>query len=473
MDTAFDKAGPMPDPSRRRGAGPAIGLPGALILLLLIGLAPSTRASNCPCTVDSIAPMLEGVLPAVVNISTHTRVRMQPNPLLEDPFFRRFFALPEEQPKNLEQTSLGSGVIIDARKGYVLTNYHLIDKASEITVTLRNQQKFRATVVGADSGVDLALLRIKADGLTALPLADSSTVRVGDFVVAIGNPFGLGQTVTYGIVSALGRTGLGIEGYEDFIQTDASINPGNSGGPLVNMHGQLVGINTAIVGPSGGNVGIGFAIPSSMAQSVVQSLEKYGNVRRGQLGVTVQDLTPELESAFGLRKPGGALVVAVAHGSAAEQAGLRPGDVILSLNAEPVKNVGQLRNAIALLRVGSRIDLEFLRKGNPMKASVVLSGPHRIAADNTAMGKYLAGAVLGEVMDTHQLAGHTKGVEVLDVKRGSHAWSSGLRTGDIIIAVNEADVSSVDQVKAAVDRNPDSLLLNIIRGTSELMLMIR
>jgi serine protease DegQ len=467
MRAMSDRAVPM-SPSFRRRAW----LAATLVLLLGAGLSPCALAKSAP-PVDSIAPMLEGVLPAVVNISTRTRVRTYHNPLLEDPFFRRFFALPNERQQEVETSSLGSGVIIDARKGYVLTNYHLIDKANEITVTLRDQRQFRATVVGADSEVDLALLRIKADGLTALPMADSNAVRVGDFVVAIGNPFGLGQTVTYGIVSALGRTGLGIEGYENFIQTDASINPGNSGGPLVNMHGELVGINTAIVGPGGGNIGIGFAIPSRMAQTVVQSLETYGEVRRGQLGATLQDLTPDLESAFGLRRHGGALVVRVTRGSTAEQAGLQPGDVILSVNGEPVKNVGQLRNAIALLRLGTRIELEFLRKGAPMKASAVLSGPHRIAADNTAAGNYLAGAVLGDITDNHPLAGHIRGVQVLDVKRGSPAWSSGLRAGDIIIAVNELEVSSADDVTAAVERNPHALVLNIIRGDSELMLVIQ
>jgi Do/DeqQ family serine protease len=340
-------------------------------------------------------------------------------------------------------------------------------------VTLRDQRQFQATVVGTDSEVDLALLRIKADGLTALPVADSDALRVGDFVVAIGNPFGLGQTVTYGIVSALGRTGLGIEGYENFIQTDASINPGNSGGPLVNMRGELVGINTAIVGPSGGNIGIGFAIPSNMAQAIMQSLEAYGEVRRGELGVSLQNLTPELAHAFGLRQHGGAVVARVAPGSAAEEAGLQAGDVIVALNGEPVSGVNQLRNAIGLLRAGTRIELELLRKGRPMKTSAVLTDPRKLAADAGAASQYLSGAVLGAIADTHPLAGRIEGLQVLEVKRGSPAWSAGLRPDDIIVAVNQTDVASMDELMAAAKRNPDALLLNILRGNSELMIVIQ
>jgi serine protease Do/serine protease DegQ len=444
----------------------------ALILLFAGGIPQGILAKSIP-PVESIAPMLEAVLPAVVNISTQTRVRMRHHPLLDDPFFRRFFDLPDERHQDIERNSLGSGVIIDARKGYILTNHHVIEDADEITVTLRDQRQFQATVVGTDTEVDLALLRIKADGLTALPVADSDALRVGDFLVAIGNPFGLGQTVTYGIVSALGRTGLGIEGYENFIQTDASINPGNSGGPLVNMRGELVGLNTAIVGPSGGNIGIGFAIPSNMAQAIMQNLEGSGAVRRGALGVTLQNLTPELAQAFGLRQHGGAVVARVAPGSAAEQAGLQPGDVVVALNGEPVGSASQLRNAIGLMRVGTRIDLDFLRKGRPMQASAMLTESRNIAANAGAVSQYLSGAVLGAIADNHPLARRLEGVQVLEVERGSTAWSAGLRADDIIVAVNQLDVASVDEVTAAVKRNPNGLLLNIIRGNSELLIMIQ
>ncbi len=326
---------------------PRSGQPGLLlVLLLVICVSPDTAVAKSPPSGITIAPMLEKVLPAVVNISTRIRTRISGHPLLNDPFFRRFFAIPEGQDRQRQKQSVGSGVIVDAGEGYILTNHHVIEAADEITVTLRDQRHYTAEVVGSDPEVDLALIHIKAGDLVALPVADSDEVRVGDFVVAIGSPFGLGQTVTYGIVSALGRSGLGIEGYEDFIQTDASINPGNSGGPLVNMNGELVGVNTAIVGPSGGNIGIGFAIPGNMASVILHHLSEYGEVRRGQLGLVAQDLTPELAQAFGLQRRGGAVVAQVTPGSAAEQAGVRSGDVIVSLDGRALANSSDLRNAV-------------------------------------------------------------------------------------------------------------------------------
>lgn len=343
-----------------------------LLLLLVVGDGVPAKA---PAPEFTIAPMLESVLPAVVNISTRTRSTVRRHPLLDDPFFRRFFDIPEEREQQRQKQSLGSGVIVDAAKGFVLTNHHVIDGADEITVTLRDQRQFNAEVVGSDPEVDLALIRIQAKELTALPFADSDQVRVGDFVVAIGSPFGLGQTVTYGIVSALGRSDLGIEGYEDFIQTDASINPGNSGGPLVNMHGKLVGVNTAIVGPSGGNIGIGFAIPGNMAGVIMAQISEYGEVRRGQLGVATQDLTPELAKAFRLARRGGALVAEVVEGSAAAAAGLRRGDVIVTLDGRPVASSSDLRNAVGLMRIGTRIELGVLRDGRQLTLHAVIAEP--------------------------------------------------------------------------------------------------
>jgi Do/DeqQ family serine protease len=441
-------------------------------LVLLCALADGAYARAAPPG-DSIAPMLEQVLPTVVNISTRTRVTIQSHPLLDDPFFRRFFDLPGEQRRERKQHSLGSGVIVNAAKGYILTNHHVIEGADTITVTLRDQRQFIAEVVGADPEVDLALLRIKAEGLTALKIADSEKLRVGDFVVAIGNPFGLGQTVTYGIVSALGRTGLGIEGIEDFIQTDASINPGNSGGPLVNMRGELVGINTAIVGPSGGNIGIGFAIPSSMARTIMEHLAEYGDVRRGQLGLVTQDLTPELARAFGMQQQRGAVVAQVTPGSAAETAGLQPGDVIVSLNGRQLGGSGDLRNAIGMLRVGTRVRLDVLRKGRPVTLHAVITDPLETATAAGQSSKHLAGAILGNLMDNHALAGQVQGVQVLDVERGSPAWSAGLRADDIIVSINEQALATVDDVAVAVKRNPDALLMNIRRGNGALYIVIR
>ncbi len=441
-------------------------------LVLAWGLPDGAYARTAPPG-DTIAPMLEQVLPAVVNISTRTRVAVQRHPLLDDPFFRRFFDLPGEQRRERKQHSLGSGVIVDAAKGYILTNHHVIEGADEITVTLRDQRQLGAQLAGADPEVDLALLRIEADGLTALKIAESEKLRVGDFVVAIGSPFGLGQTVTYGIVSALGRSGLGIEGYEDFIQTDASINPGNSGGPLVNMRGELVGINTAIVGPSGGNIGIGFAIPSSMAQAVMGHLAEYGQVQRGQLGLVAQDLTPELARAFGMQLRRGAVVAQVTPGSAAEQAGLRSGDVIVAVDERPISGSGDLRNAIGLLRVGTRVRLDVLRKGRPLTLHAVIADPLETATAAGESSRHLAGAILGQILDNHALAGQVEGVQVLEVEHGSPAWSAGLRPDDIIVSINQQALQSVDDLAVAIKRNPDALLMNIRRGNGALFIVIR
>ena len=311
----------------------------------------------------TIAPMLERVTPAVVNIAvrSHTTVH---NPLLQDPFFRQFFNIPDVPEQRVQQAA-GSGVIVDAGRGYVVTNNHVVKGADEIVVTLKDRRRLKAKLVGSDPGTDVALLRIEADGLTALPIGDSEAVRVGDFVAAIGNPFGLGQTVTAGIVSALGRSGLRIEGYENFIQTDASINPGNSGGALVNFQGELIGINTAIIGPAGGNVGIGFAVPSSMVKGVVRQLIDTGEVRRGRLGVEVQDLTPDLADSFDTTVvpagAEGALITKVLPGSPAAEAGIKPGDVVVGLDGRPVRGAGDLRNRIGMMAVGTDVALDVVR----------------------------------------------------------------------------------------------------------------
>ncbi len=337
------------------------------VALAATGLTAMPARATLPIGADgtTIAPMLDQVTPAVVNIAVRSHTTLH-NPLLQDPFFRQFFDLPDV-PERREQMSAGSGVIIDAAGGLVVTNNHVVRDADDIVVTLKDRRRFKARLVGADAGTDVALLRITADHLTALPIGNSDTVRVGDFVAAIGNPFGLGQTVTSGIVSALGRSGLKIEGYEDFIQTDASINPGNSGGALVNFQGQLIGLNTAIIGPSGGNVGIGFAVPSSMIKAVVRQLADYGEVRRGRLGIEVQDLTPELADSFdfSLAKaaPDGALVAKVLAGSPAAQAGLKTGDVVVGLDGSPIHSAAELRNRIGLMTVGADVTLDALRHG--------------------------------------------------------------------------------------------------------------
>lgn len=348
-----------------------------VVLALTLGLAglaagPVAALATPPFTMNgatTIAPMLEAVTPAVVNISVVQRAPQTDNPLLRDPFFRRFFNIPEGAPSR-PQISAGSGVIVDAANGYVISNHHVVQNAQEITVTLKDRRRLRARLIGSDAATDIAILKIEAERLTALPWGDSDRLRVGDFVVAIGNPFGLGQTVTSGIVSALGRSGLRVEGYEDFIQTDASINPGNSGGALASYEGRLIGINTAIIGPSGGSVGIGFAVPVSIVRSVMDQIIEYGEVRRGRLGVTLQDLTPELADSLNLDGEEGALIAQVEPGSPADRAGIRGGDVVTAVDGRPVRSATDLRNRVGLVRAGTGVQVTLLRGGRSQTLTV-------------------------------------------------------------------------------------------------------
>ena len=437
------------------------------LLLLLAGmlasasshaLLPAAMGSGDP--LPSLAPMLKSVNPAVVNISTYTTRNVQQNPLLNDPFFRHFFNVPEQQmrPRQRRTQSAGSGVIIDAGAGTVLTNHHVIDGADEITVALEDGRSFKAELIGSDPDVDIAVLKIEAKNLSEVELADSDKLQVGDFVVAIGNPFGLGQTVTTGIVSALGRTGLGIEGYENFIQTDASINPGNSGGALVNLRGELVGVNTAILAPSGGNVGIGFAIPANMAMASIEQILTHGEVRRGQLGVIIQDLTSELAEAFDI-KPGqrGAVVAEVQDDSAADKAGIKAGDVVVEVDGKAVLSSAQLRNAIGLRRVGDKVKLTLLRDGKEKTVKATLeSAKKQVEADQRAVHPLLEGVGLKNSDDN-------KGVVVTEVKVDSPAVGK-LQPGDLLVSVNQRRVRSVSELQAAAGTNADGMLLRVIRG---------
>jgi serine protease Do/serine protease DegQ len=439
-----------------------------------MGAAPAPWAA-VPVEVDgerlpSLAPMLERVTPTVVNISTRGTVRAQRSPLLSDPFFRRFFDLPD-RPQERRSQSLGSGVVVDARRGYVLTNHHVVENAQEIAVTLQDGRRLEGTLVGSDPETDIAVVQVPPENLTALPIADSDRLRVGDFVVAIGNPFGLGQTVTSGIVSALGRRGLGIEGYEDFIQTDASINPGNSGGPLVNLRGQLVGLNTAILAPSGGNVGIGFAIPANMARDVMAQLVAHGQVRRGQIGVTVQDLTPALAATFDLTADQGAVVTGVAKDSPAARAGLRPGDALLTINGKEVRSAADVRNAIGLLRVGQEVRLELARGGKARSVVVRIAEPSRESTAGDAVHPHLAGATFGDL--DPQPAARTKGVAVLRVEGGSPAADLGLREGDVITSVNRTPLEGLDDLTRLARQSGSGLLLGMRRGASSVYVLVR
>jgi len=442
-------------------------------VLIILSLSFTSVFAGLPNTVageplPSLAPMLERTTPAVVNISTTGKVVVR-DPFFDDPFFRRFFDVPQQQ-RERRTTGLGSGVIIDADNGFVITNSHVIDKAQDIVVTLEDGQRFDAQVIGKDPGADIAVIQIDATNLKEIPLGNSDVLRQGDFVVAIGNPFGLGQTVTSGIVSALGRSGLGIESYEDFIQTDASINPGNSGGALVNLRGELIGINTAIYGPSGGNVGIGFAIPMNMAKQISEQLIEHGEVKRGRLGFSAQDLTPELAEAFGITRSKGVVVARVEGDSPADKAGMNVGDVIVSVNGRDVQNSAQVRNEIGLLRIGNSVKIGILRNGKSRTLTATVEDQVTETVQGEKLSKLLAGAVFSEERQ-ETARGTTFGIEVISVS--GKAASAGLRKGDIIISVNKQRVKTIRGMKTAIQRNADAVLLNIQRDSRGLFLLIQ
>jgi len=426
---------------------------------------PTSDADGRP--LPSLAPMIKTVSPSVVNISTYTTRTVQ-NPMLNDPFFRHFFQLPPDaQPQQRRTQSAGSGVIIDAAAGTVVTNHHVVDGADEIVVGFQDGHTVKAKLVGSDPEVDIAVLKIEPSKLTALKLGDSDRAEVGDFVIAIGNPFGLGQTVTTGVVSALGRKGLGIEGYENFIQTDASINPGNSGGALVNLRGELIGINTAILGPSGGNIGIGFAIPVKMVKNSVDQILKYGAVKRGQLGIAIQDLTPDLAGAFNIDpNQRGVVVAQVQPGTGAAKAGIQAGDVVVSIDGNVVESASELRNEIGSHRIGDSIKLTLLREGKSRVVDVKIGEPSTDANGSTDIHPYLKGAKLEARDDGH-------GIRVAAIAQGSPAAQSGLQVGDVIVSVNRREVRSLDELKQVASSSPQRLLLRIIRGNAALFLVLQ
>jgi Do/DeqQ family serine protease len=422
--------------------------------------------------VPSLSPIVKKVSPAVVNIATRGTIRDRgpQNPLLDDPFFRRFFDVPPDSgPRERPFQSAGSGVIFDAKAGYIVTNAHVVENASEITVTLQDGRDLKAEVVGSDEPSDVAVLKVKSDStLVQIGLGDSAKVEVGDFVLAIGNPFGLQHTVTSGIISGLSRSGINPDGYEDFIQTDASINPGNSGGALVNLRGELIGINTAILSRSGGNIGIGFAIPVNMAHSVMEQLIKYGSVKRGQLGVSMYTVTPDIAHSLGLPNALGALVSQVVDGSPAEKAGIHTGDVITSVNGQPVKSNSELRNSIGLMRVGDKVEIGLLRDGKPVKVTAII-------ADTTAattqpgpaesIHKAFEGATLVDAPDGG-------GALVKSVEPGSAAAQSGLRNNDVIVGANRGRVTNLQQLRERAKGN-SVLVLEVRRGNGILIIPLR
>jgi len=410
----------------------------------------------------SLAPVLERVTPSVVNVYTQTRVRVR-SPLLDDPFFRRFFNIPDTARERVNQ-SLGSGVIVDEEKGFVMTNHHVIAGADEISVTLADGRSFDAEVIGVDPDTDLAMVRIPAEDLRGLPFADSGKLRVGDFVVAVGNPFGLGQTVTSGIVSALGRTGFrGLE-YQNFIQTDASINPGNSGGALVNLRGELVGINSAIFTPSGGNVGIGFAIPSAMTRYVMEQLAEFGEVRRGTLGLTVQDLTADLAGAFGVKKGRGVLIAEVSDDSAAERAGLSAGDVILTIGGHRVDSAQEFHNYEGQFPVGEKVELAVVREQSEKTFRVTMEAPRVLQGGR--LDPRLEGAVFSAV-PPRQRQQQGPGIVLQELASNSRLASRGLRPGDVILGINRVRVRTLEEFERAVESTRGLMYLDVRRDGND------
>jgi Do/DeqQ family serine protease len=431
---------------------------------------PSTDARGLP----TLAPLVNEVTPAVVNISVVTRAPMENNPLFRDPFFRRFFGVPERPQQQREQAA-GSGVIIDAARGYVLTNNHVIKDAERAIVTLKDRRQFNAKLVGTDPGTDIAVLQIEAagQGLSALKIGDSDIIQVGDYVLAIGNPFGIGQTVTSGIVSAIGRSGLNIEGYEDFIQTDASINPGNSGGALVNLRGELVGINTAIIGPSGGNVGIGFAVPSNMARAIMNQIIKHGEVRRGRLGIEMADLTPELSKKLGVNTLDGAVIAVVQAGSPAEKSGIREGDVVTALNGRPIRHAAELRARLGLTAIGEDVDMRINRSGATRNVRTQIAPPDVSTGDGQAIAQ-LPGMRVIEIQRGSPLFQRLQGggLVVSAVEQNSTAWVAGFRPGDIIYAVNRRRMQTAAELQNAL-RGAQSYAVGLLRGDFNLTIMLR
>lgn len=452
-----------------------------LLLALMLGtglnlpVAPLAQAS-LPVKVDgqplpSLAPMLSQVLPAVVSVQVSGIQSTQDDQNIPGPLKKFFDQQPSDNSQSQPFEGLGSGVIINADKGYILTNHHVINGANKITVQLNDGREFSAKVVGSDTPSDIALLQVKdPKNLTQIKVADSDQLRVGDFAVAIGNPFGLGQTATSGIISALGRNDLNIEGIENFIQTDAAINRGNSGGALVNLRGELVGVNTAILASGGGNIGIGFAIPANMAISVADQLIKFGQVKHGQLGIMGTELIPDMAKAFKVNVDHGAFVAQVLPGSAAAKAGLKAGDIITTLDGKAISGFAELRYKVSIHSPGDKITLGLLRDGKSQNVVVTLDQSGARVASTTELTQP---ALRGAEFSDGETADHQKGVKVTSVDKQSPAEQFGLHSGDVIISINRQRVENLPDLKKALDSKPDVVALNVMRGKESIYLLMQ
>ncbi len=449
--------------------------------LSLPGHTASSSSSSAPLAANGgaatpytgIADVLERVTPAVVSIQVREQQEeSELSPLLQDPRFRRFFGVPDrqQQPQRREQrTGAGSGVIVDAKEGYVITNFHVVDKADDIAVTLKDRRTIAAKVIGKDQATDLALLKIDAPDLTALPIGDMTNIRVGDYVLAVGNPFALGQTVTAGIVSALGRSGFIDQGFEDFIQTDAAINPGNSGGALVNLKGELIGVPTVILSGSGGNVGIGFAVPTSIVTNVMNQLIQSGEVSRGRIGVAIQDITPDLAQNLGLSINRGALVSRVEADSPADKAGLKAGDVVVSMNGAEIEGSASLRNRVGMMPPDTKLKLSIIRDGERRDVDVTTAklDPTQAAAAPAAPDRAEPKRIMGAAFENT-----ANGVRATDVEEGSPAAAMGLQPGDIVTAVNRTPIRSVSELEAALKNVKSQSVVRVKRDDRDVVLIV-
>jgi len=447
-----------------------------IIIFMLISTSSFSNQSNLfSAGVPSLAPMLEDVTPAVVNIYTISEAE-EKTQQIDDPFLRKFFNIPgQQESRKKNRAGLGSGVIINSKKGYIITNNHVIARAKDIKVKLQDGREFKATLVGSDPASDVAVIKISPDKLHAIKFSDSDKLRVGDFVVAIGNPFGIGQTVTSGIVSALGRSGLGIEAYENFIQTDASINPGNSGGALVNLKGELIGINTAIIGSRGGSgsVGIGLAIPVNMALDITQQLIEYGKVRRGYLGVSAQDLTNDLSKAFGIKANRGAIITQVLKDSPADLAGIYIGDVVIKINNEDVQNASSMRNKIGLLKLNSIITMEINRKGKIITTKVQITEPKISKNDGIKINSRLQGIIFSSILENMPEYGKITGIKIIKMRKDSVAFSAGIRPNDIILSINNIPVQKIKDLEIVAGKNDSEIVVHVQRKNRTAFILLK